>query len=166
MTQQILAIFWAQFRILRNRFPRTSFGAVLMASVSLLWQGLFAWLGVFLAIAIPRATLPDLHQWLPVGLLILFLYWQTIPLVTMSTGWSLQLGKLQIYPVSSRALFSIEAMLRLTSSPEAIIVLVGGMVGLMGHPGVPGFAPLWLFLFVPLNLLLQLAIRDFVAYAF
>jgi hypothetical protein len=137
-----------------------------MASVSLLWQGLFVWLGVFLAIAIRRATLPDLHQWLPVGLLGLFLYWQTMPLVTLSTGWSLQLGKLQIYPVSSRALFSIEAMLRLTSSPEAIIVLVGGIVGLMRHPGVPGFAPLCLFLFVPLNLLLQLAVRDFVAYAF
>ena len=81
------AIVWAQFRILRNRFPRSSFGSVLMAFVSLVWQGLFAAFGVFLAVSIPSLPLPFLEQWLPAGLLLVFLYWQTVPLLTLSAGW-------------------------------------------------------------------------------
>jgi len=94
------AIVWAQFRILRNRFPRSGFGSILMAGVSLLWQGAFATFGVFLALTIPGLSRAFLELWLPAGLLLAFLYWQTIPLLTLSAGWSLQLGKLQIYPVS------------------------------------------------------------------
>lgn len=160
------AIVWAQFRILRNRFPRTSFGGILMACVSLLWQGLFAAFGVFLALGIPSLSLPFLRQWLPAGLLLTFLYWQTIPLLTLSAGWSLRLGKLQIYPVSHNALFAIEVLLRLSSSPEVILVMTGAIVGMARHPGIPAWAPLCLLLFIPFNLLLQLAVRDFVGYAF
>ena len=114
------AIVWAQFRILRNRFPRTSFGSVLMAGVSLLWQGAFATFGVFLALGIPGLSRSFLELWLPAGLLLAFVYWQTIPLLTLSAGWSLQLSKLQIYPVSHSALFGIEVLLRISSSPEVI----------------------------------------------
>jgi ABC-2 type transport system permease protein len=160
------AIVWAQFRILRNRFPRTGFGSVLMAFVSLLWQGLFAGFGVFLAVSIPGLSLPFLEQWLPAGLLLAFLYWQTVPLLTLSAGWSLQLGKLQIYPVSHDALFGIEVLLRLSSSPEVILVLTGALIGLARHTSVPTVAPFCLLLFIPFNLLLQLAVRDFVGYAF
>ncbi len=160
------AIIWAQFRIMRNRFPRSSFGSVLMAIVSLVWQGLFAAVGVFLAVSIPSLSLPFLEQWLPAGLLLVFLYWQTVPLLTLSAGWSLQLGKLQIYPVSHDALFGIEVLLRLSSSPEVLLVLTGGLVGLARHAAIPTLAPLCLLLFIPFNLLLQLAVRDFVGYAF
>jgi ABC-2 type transport system permease protein len=160
------AIVWAQFRIMRNRFPRTGFGSVLMAFVSLLWQGLFAGLGVFLAVSIPRLSLVFLEQWLPAGLLLAFLYWQTIPLLTLSAGWSLQLGKLQIYPVSHDTLFGIEVLLRLSSSPEVLLVMTGALIGLGRHAGIPTWAPFCLLLFIPFNLLLQLAVRDFVGYAF
>jgi ABC-2 type transport system permease protein len=160
------AIVWAQFRILRNRFPRTSFGSVLMAGVSLLWQGAFAVFGVFLAFSIPGLSQPFLVEWLPAGLLLAFFYWQTIPLLTLSAGWSLDLGKLQIYPVSHDTLFGIEVLLRVSSSPEVIWVLLGALIGLARHPGVPWWAPPCLLLFIPFNLLLQLAVRDFVGYAF
>ena len=160
------AIVWAQFRILRNRFPRTSFGSVLMAGVSLLWQGAFATFGVFLALGIPGLSRSFLELWLPAGLLLAFVYWQTIPLLTLSAGWSLQLSKLQIYPVSHSALFGIEVLLRISSSPEVIWVLLGALIGLARHPNVPAWAPLSLLLFIPFNLLLQLAVRDFVGYAF
>src|SRR6476619_1900393 len=159
-------IVWAQFRILRNRFPRTGFGSVLMALVSLAWQGMFAGFGVFIAVSIPRLSLPFLEQWLPAGLLLAFLYWQTVPSLTLSAGWSLQLGKLQIYPISHGALFGIEVLLRLSSSPEVILVLIGALIGLARHAGVPTLAPFCLLLFIPFNLLLQLAVRDFVGYAF
>lgn len=164
--QQILAIAWAQFRITRNHLPRTGLGAVLMWLVAALWYGLFAGLGVFLAVALPHAPLSVLHEWLPAGLLGVFLYWQTIPLVTLSGGWALQLNKLQIYPIPAAALFGIETLLRVTASPEAIMVLVGAIVGLLRHPGIVAGAPLWLLLFIPLNLFLQLAVRDFVTFAF
>ena len=160
------AILWAQFRILRNRFPRTSFGAVLMTCLSLLWQGMFAALGVFLALSIPGLPIGVLEKWLPAGLLAAFVYWQTIPLLTLSAGWSLQLSKLQIYPVSYDSLFNIEVLLRLSSSPEIILVLLGALTGLARHPSIPALAPLCLFLFIPFNLLLQLAVRDFAGYAF
>jgi ABC-2 type transport system permease protein len=160
------AIVWAQFRILRNRFPRSGFGSILMAGVSLLWQGAFATFGVFLALTIPGLSRAFLELWLPAGLLLAFLYWQTIPLLTLSAGWSLQLGKLQIYPVSHDALFGIEVLLRVSSSPEVIWVLLGALAGLARHPAIPAWAPLCLLLFVPFNLLLQLAVRDFVGYAF
>jgi ABC-2 type transport system permease protein len=166
MWQQILAIAWAQFRITRNRFPRTSFGAVLHRCLSLLWYGMFAGLAVFLAISLPQTPLAALRQWLPVGLLGVFLYWQTVPLLTLSGGWSLQLNRLQIYPVSNSALFTIEVVLRITSSPEIIVLLLGALVGLARHAAIPTLAPLCLLLFLPCNLLMQLAIRDFIAYAF
>jgi ABC-2 type transport system permease protein len=166
MWQQILVISWAQFRITRNRFPRTNFGGVLHLCLSLLWNGLFAGLAVFLAVILPRIPLAEVRQWLPVGLLGLFLYWQTVPLLTLSGGWSLQLNKLQIYPVGAGALFTIEVILRITSSPEVIILLLGTLVGLSRHAAISPLAPLCLLLFLPANLLMQLAIRDFAAYAF
>ncbi|HMF75943.1 MAG TPA: hypothetical protein VK604_09810, partial [Bryobacteraceae bacterium] len=166
MWPQILAIGWAQLRITRNHLPRTGFGTALMWLLSALWYGMFVTLAVFLAFALPNVPLAGLHEWLPAGLLAVFLYWQTIPLMTLSSGWALQLNKLQIYPIPARALFGMEALLRITSSPEVVIVLLGAVVGLLRHREIPAGAPLWLLLFVPFNLFLQLAVRDFVRFAF
>ncbi len=166
MWQQILAIAWAQFRITRNHLPRTSFGSVLMWMISLLWYGIYAALAVLLAIRLPDVPLPQLRQWLPVGLLGVFLFWQVVPLFTLSTGWSLQLNKLRVFPVRDSALFSIEVLLRLTSAPEMLIVLAGALIGLCRHPAVALFTPLFLVLYIPFNLFLQLAIRDLLLYSF
>ena len=166
MWQQILAIAWAQFRISRNHLPRTGFGTVMSWLLLLLWYGLYAALALFLAVKLPDTPLPEIARWLPSGLLAVFLFWQVIPLFTLSSGWSLQLNKLQIYPVRQSTLFGIETFLRITSAPEMIIVLLGAAAGLLGHPQVPGWAPFVLFLFIPLNLFLQLAVRDLVLHAF
>jgi ABC-2 type transport system permease protein len=166
MWRQILAIGWAQFRITRNHLPRTSFGTVLISCVSLLWYGLYVGFAVFLSFSLPRLSLLEIRQWLPVGLLSVFLFWQVVPLFTLSSGWSLQLNKLQVYPVSSNALFGIEVVLRITSAPEMVIVLVGALIGLVRHPGVPFWGPLFLLLYVPFNLLLLLAIRDLILHSF
>lgn len=166
MWQQIRAIAWAQLRTSRNHLPRTNVGAVLLWLLSLVWYGVFAALGVLLAVLLPRASLDTLREWLPIGLLGVFAFWQLIPLFTLSTGWSLQLNKLQIYPVSNSALFGIEVLLRFTTAPEMVLVLAGAFIGLMRHPHIPILSPLYLLLFIPLNLFLSLAIRNLLLYSF
>ncbi len=166
MWPQIFAIAWAQFRTMRNHLPRTSAGTILLWCLSLFWYGIFAGLGVFLAVSLPELSVAQLSQWMPVGLLALFLFWQLIPLFTLSSGWSLQLNKLQIYPVDSSALFGIEVLLRFTTAPEMLLVLAGAFVGLLRHPAIPLLAPFFLLLFIPLNLFLSLAIREFILHAF
>jgi hypothetical protein len=166
MTEQILAIVWAQFRITRNHLPRTGVGGVVMWIITALWYSLFVALAGVAIAGIPDISLNVLRQALPIALLILFLYNQTIPLLTLSTGWSLQINKLQVYPIPDSALFGLEALLRITSAPEFMIVLLGGVIGLARRSDVPLPAALCLLLFIPLNLFLQLAVRDFVVHAF
>ena len=166
MWQQILTILWAQFRTMRNHLPRTSIGSILVWTLSLLWYGMFIAGAVLLASFLPRVPLPQLRHWLSVGLLGMFAYWQLMPLFTLSSGWSLQLNKLQIYPVSNKALFGIEVLLRITSAPEMLVVLAGACIGLLRHPHIAPGLPLFLLLFIPLNLCLSLAIRELVLHSF
>jgi len=166
MIPQILAIIWAQFRITRNHLPRTTFGAVLMWFLTALWYAMFAGLAVVAVIGIPHVPVETLRQALPIALLALFLYNQTIPLFTLSTGWALQINKLQVYPIRDSALFSLEVLLRITSAPETIVILLGGVIGLARRSDVPVLAAFCLLLFIPLNLFLQLAAREFVTHAF
>jgi ABC-2 type transport system permease protein len=166
MKQQILAILWAQSRVSRNHFRRTTVGTVLMLIVTGLWYAMFAGLGVLAALGIPELPAATLRQSLPIALLGLFLYNQTVPLFTLSTGWSLQINKLQAYPIRNSALFSLEVLLRVSTTPEFLIVILGGVIGLWRRPDVPVAAAFCLLLFIPLNLLLQLAAREFILHAF
>ncbi|MGA7410949.1 MAG: hypothetical protein WBW33_10720 [Bryobacteraceae bacterium] len=160
MSAQIRAIVWAQFRTIRNYLPRTSWGAVLLAFVSLLWYGLFIGLGGLLAIILPKAPFSGLKEFLPAGLLGLLIFWQVFPVMTMSSGWSLELNKLLVYPIHTDTLFLVEVLLRLTTAPEAVLLLVGVVIGLQRHPATHGLWPLALLLFLPFNLFLSLAIRE------
>lgn len=167
MWQQIVVIAWAQFRTMRNHFPRTTAGTILGWILSGLWYGLFGTLAVLLAVALPKLPVEALRDWVPVGLLGVFVLWQLVPLFTLSSGWSLQLSKLLIYPVSTSSLFGIEVMLRITSAPEMILLLSGGVIGLMRNPEIGVWPPLVLWLlFVPFNLLLSLGIRELVLHSF
>ena len=166
MGAQVRAIAWAQFRTIRNHLPRTNVGTVLLWLLSLLWYSLYAGCAVLLALALPEVSLAELRDWLPAGLLGMFLFWQVIPLFTLSTGWSLQLNKLQIYPISNQALFGIEVLLRLSAAPEMILVLTGAMIGLARRPDTPVLSAFFLLLYIPLNLFLSLAVREFVLHSF
>ncbi len=166
MLNQILAVAWAQFRLTRNHLPRTNIGTVVSWLFLGLWYALYAGLALALAVKIPEFSFAVLLKWLPSGLLAVFLFWQVIPLFTLSSGWSLQLNKLQIYPVPDNALFALETVLRITSAPEMIVVLMGAVIGLLRRTDISPLAPLLLLLFVPLNLFLQLAIRDFILHSF
>jgi ABC-2 type transport system permease protein len=166
MWPHIFAIAWAQFRIMRNHLPRTSAGTVLATLLSVLWYGMYAGLGAAIAVGLRGVPIRMLHDWLPVGLLCVFLFWQVFPLFTLSTGWSLQLNKLQVYPVSKSALFAMEVALRLSTAPEMIFVVLGTMIGLLRHRDVPLFAPFLLLLYIAFNLLLSLALRELLLHSF
>lgn len=165
MWSQISAITWAQFRLTRNHLPRTNVGAVLLGLLGLLWYGIFAGLGVMLGLTLPSVPMQELQRWLPVGLFGVFVFWQVVPLFTLSGGWSLQLNHLLAYPIKDSTLFGIEVLLRITTAPEMILILLGAVVGLFRRPDV-GITACALLLFIPLNLFLSLAIRESVLHAF
>lgn len=151
---------------MRNHLPRTQIGTVLVWLVSLLWYGMYAVIAVILGLVLPGLPLGEIREWLPLALLGVFAFWQIVPLLTLSSGWSLQLNKLQIYPVSDAALFGIEVVLRVTSAPEMILILLGGTAGLARHPQIPMPYAFCLLLYIPFNLFLSLAIRELFLHAF
>lgn len=163
---QISAILWAQFRVMRNHLPRTNAGTVLSWLVSAIWYGTYAAAGAAIALFLPGVPIGLLQHHLPTGLLVIFFYWQVVPLFTFSSGWSLQLNKLQIYPIANDALFELEILLGLSTAPEMILVLAGTVIGLLHHSDVPAFASFLLLLYIPFNLFLSLAIRQLVLHSF
>src|SRR5262245_46305637 len=126
---QALAILWAQWRTLRNFNPRA--GAAWTAILGTIWYG--AWtlgsFGVARVVASPTSR-EFLATALPGLLLLMFLYWQLAPLLLAATGFSLDLRKLQAYPIPPNHLFYIEVMLRASSGLEMLLVTGGLFWGL------------------------------------
>src|SRR5206468_875721 len=102
----------------------------------------------------------------PAALFGVFLFWQTVPLITLSTGASLHLNKVQIYPVPPGSLFGIEVLLRATGSPEMILLLLGALAGLLRNPFVSPITAMCLLFFLPINLFFSLAIRETILHSF
>jgi ABC-2 type transport system permease protein len=123
--------------------------------------GVFVFLGIMAAILL--ASPDDIEfarRVLPAALLLCFLYWQVIPILMASTGASLDMRKLLVYPIPQRQLFTLEVLLRVTSGLEMLILLTGAGIGLSMNPKIPFWAPLSLILFVALNLLCSAGVRD------
>lgn len=160
MWDQFKVIGWAQYRSLRNRLPRTNFGAAVMVALMGLWY-LF-WAGLSGVAGFAFSTLPTstVARALPILLLGAMLFWQWLPILTMAGGWSLQFKKLQAFPISGNTLFWIESGLRLTSAPEMVLITLGVALGLMRNPALTTWGALLILLYVPLNLFLTLAIRE------
>ena len=105
---QALAILWAQWRSQRNFFPRRGIGWT--AIVGLIWYGF--WIAA--AFAVMLLTSSPLSTSLSGVFLLVFLYWQVVPVLMAASGASLDLRKLQAYPIPVSQLFWLEAMLRIT----------------------------------------------------
>jgi ABC-2 type transport system permease protein len=156
------AIVWAQWRSTRNRFPRTAqAGAIFTGLLGLIWYGLFAYLSVIVGFLLsnPR-ELPQLRDVASPALLLCFLYWQLIPVLTASMGSALDVRKLLVYPIPRSRLFRLEVVLRISTSVEMLLLLIGAGVGLLLNPKAPFWAPLALLPFIALNLLLSAGVRD------
>ena len=131
------------------------------AIVSLIWYGL--WTGA--AVAFCRVfsnpnELPVIRIALPGGLLLIFLYWQVVPLMLATTGSSLDLRKLRAYPIPDGQLFLIEVLLRFTAGIEMVMVLIGLTIGAMLNPALPKWSLLAAVAYVALNLIVAVGLRD------
>jgi ABC-2 type transport system permease protein len=167
--QYIGAIFWAHWRTLRNSHirglgmrsraaPRS--GLAWTAAIGVIWYGLWAIAAFALLRVFSDPTdLPLLRTALPGALLMMFLYWQVVPLLLATTGSSLDLRKLRAYPVPEGQLFSIEILLRVSSAIEMVLVLAGMVLGALLNPALPKW--IWLAaLYAVFNLVLAVGLRD------
>ena len=95
--------------------------------MSLIWYGVWASAAYVFAAGLQQSAeeLPVIRIALPGGLLLMFLYWQVVPLMLATTGSSLDLRKLRAYPIPDGQLFSIEVLLRVTAGIEMVLVLDG-----------------------------------------
>ena len=99
---------------------------------------------------------------LPGGLLLIFLYWQVVPLLMAATGASLEMRKLKAYPIPVRQLFAIEVLLRITAAIEMFLILLGAMIGILLNPRLPALGALAILPYMVFNLLLAVGVRDLV----
>lgn len=159
----VSAILWAQWRVLRNFYPRARGGVILAGLTSVIWYGGWAGAAVLAAVLFADPANGTLLRALPGILLLVCLYWQAIPILMMATGASLDLKKLIAYPIPPGQLFFVEVLLRITTSLEMVFVSAGIAAGLLRNPTIPWSAP-WIVLpFVVTNLLLSAGLRDLIA---
>jgi ABC-2 type transport system permease protein len=161
--RQSIAILWAQGRSIANYHGRARGGRRFPFTLvfGLVWYGMWA----FIALSVMRVAadpndLALIQRAGPSSLLLIFAYWQVIPIIMVSTGLSLDLNRLVVYPIPHTQLFTIEVMLRITTCLEMLLVLLGLMAGLWRNPLVPLWAPLAVAVFGAFNLFLSTAIRD------
>ncbi len=156
---QALAILWAQFRVFRNYSMKRggmSFGLI----VTVLWYGIWTLAAGVIAMVMADPDIGDMVTALPAGLLLVCLYWQLIPLLMATMGASLDIRKLQAYPIPASQLFSIELLLRVTGAVEMLLISVGAAVGILFNPTLPAWGALAVIPFILFNLLLSLGVRD------
>jgi ABC-2 type transport system permease protein len=154
---QARAILWAQWRSTRNFFPRRGVGWT--AFVGLIWYGFW----VAAAIAVMLLTSSPMSTSLSGIFLLVFLYWQVVPVLMAASGASLDLRKLQAYPIPVRQLFGLEVMLRVTVAIEVVLILTGAGIGIMRNPTLQPWNALGLVPFAAFNLVLGVGSRDTIA---
>jgi len=152
------AILWAQWRATRNFFPRR--GIAWTALVGAIWYGV--WLVVSLSVMLLTSS-AMIGSTLAGILLLIFLYWQVVPVLMAASGASLDLRKLQAYPIPVSQLFGLEVMLRITAAIEVVLVLLGAAIGLLRNPETPAWGVFGLVAFVAFNLVLGVGSRDTIA---
>ncbi len=168
MQRQTSAILWAQWRTLRNYLPRASKGGLFFAVVMTgLWYAIWfgAAFGVYAMTSDPGSR-QALHRFLPAGLFMAFLYWQLVPILMVSTGSSLDLKKLLVYPIPHSQLFAMEVVLRLSTAAEMLIMVGGAALGLLRNPTLPFWSPLILLPFVAFNLIVSAGTRQLITRIF
>ncbi len=156
---QAAAILWAQWRtmLMVNRRAGVAWSTV----IGMVWYGF--WVLVSIAGARLVADPTDvklIRAALPGTLLVVFLYWQVVPVLMAATGASLELRKLKVYPIPVSQLFGIEVMLRVTAGIEMVLVLFGIAVGVMLNPAYPAWAVLAILPYLAFNLFLAAGMRD------
>jgi ABC-2 type transport system permease protein len=153
------AVLWAQWRTLRNSYPRG--GVAWTAVVGAIWYGFWTLAAIATARLLSNpGNVGLMKSLLPGVLLIVFLYWQVVPLLMAATGSSLELRKLKVYPIPASQLFGIEVMLRTTAGIEMVLILLGIAIGVLFNPELPKWCALAVAPFMLFNLFLAVGLRD------
>lgn len=162
MNSQSWAILWAQWRTLRNFYPRTGkFGLAFTILITMFWYGLWVMGAVAVSSLVSEARdMQLLYRFLAPGLFLALLYWQIIPILMVSTGASLQIRRLMVYPIPRSKLFQLEVMLRVTTAIEMLLLIIGATVGLLRNPVMPVWHAIAFVPYLAFNLYLSTGIRD------
>ncbi len=155
---QARAILWAQWRSMRNFFPRRGIGWT--AAVGFIWYGIWVVVSFSVMLLTSSATAASTLGGI---LLLIFLYWQVVPVLMAASGASLDLRKLQAYPIPVSQLFELEVMLRITAALEVVLVVIGMGIGILRNPMAPAWGALGVLPFVIFNLVLGVGSRDTIA---
>ncbi len=164
----IRAILRAQILSMRGFSFLRDPAAWISAIPSLLFYVVFTLAAVGAAFIFATADNPaKLASTLAVALLVVAAYWQLAPILTVSTGASLDLQKLLAYPIPVRKLFIVEVLLRVLNVMEMLLVLAGVGAGLALNPlvGGPAAIPRILIALVPfvlLNVLIAAGLRSLI----
>jgi len=143
---------------MRNFFPRAGVGWT--AVVGVIWYGV--WVLVSFSVMLLTSS-PMITSTLGGVLMLAFLYWQVVPILMAASGASLDLRRLQAYPIPVSQLFGLEVILRVTAVVEVILVLIGAGIGIVRNPAAPAWGALALLPFAALNLVLGVGSRDTIA---
>lgn len=168
MNSQARAILVLQWRILLN-FYRVNGRTMLVLNLILqsVWYIGFIFMGTVVSMALSEPRfLPQVREYLPLGLLGIFLYWQFVPLMVASVGGLLEIKKLQVYPIPEHQLYRVELLLRATLLPEVIVLLLFATVGVLRNPELPWWASLPLIVYLLFNLYLSAGFRDLISRLF
>ncbi len=166
MRSQALAILWAQWKSIRNHFPRAGTSDALSIAVTCLWYGVWILAAVAEGVICAESEPAMLGRIMPAGLLLLTLYWQLIPILMVSTGLSLDLRRLAVYPMPHSQLFTIEVLLRVTTAAEMLFMVAGAFIGLLFNPHLPAWCAFSLLIYVAFNLFLSTGLRDLIGRLF
>ena len=163
LNDQVRAIVLAQFKGIYNKTSGGGAGAgrIVYWISMLIWYGGVTFLAGLAATALPEIRSRDtLTPVLSGGLLVATLFWQFIPVMLATTGMSLDLKRLLVYPVAPGRLFAIEVLLRASTGTEVLIVMTGAAIGLIRSPIAPAWGTLFFVPFTLFNLLLSAGVRD------
>jgi ABC-2 type transport system permease protein len=162
MGSQTLAIVWAQWRSLANhhgRSRRTRFP--ITAIFAFLWYGFWTFIATAVAITVAEPdSLELLQRGLPSAMLMIFIYWQIVPIIMVSTGVSLDLARLLVYPIPHGQLFTIEVILRVTTCIEVLLLSIGICAGIVMNPLLPVWGALSVVVFALFNLFISAGLKD------
>lgn len=162
MFMQARAIIWAQFRGLINVYSKPGRAAAIFTIIlSIFWYSMwiFGAFGAFVYLGTVKPNAESVRL-LSYALLLGTLYWQMIPVMLATTGLSLDLKKLVVYPVPITQLFTLEVILRVTTAFEVLVLTAGAMIGALRNQQLPWWSALAFVPFIVLNLLFSAGIRE------
>ena len=159
---QARAIVWAQWRTIFNHYPRSNkWTSAFTMLLTLAWYA--AWVSGAVGVAAKISTLADLasgRAYLSYGLLLGIFYWQVVPLMLATAGIGLEMKKLVVYPVPHSQLFLLDAILRVSTGMEVLIMIGGGAAGVILNRRLAWWSVLAFVPFIIFNLALAAGLRE------